>query len=224
VFLRPASILSSAQARTPNNPSDAAIRHLDELSALWSFYKHTYITAGRVISLDEQGITTSEGQGYAMLRAVWSNDRITFAATWDWTKQHLQVRGDHLFAWKWKGNVLSLNSAADADTDIALALILAARRFSEPGYEQAALDVLDSIWNKEIAKIGRQYYVTAGNWAVHEDYPTIHVAYLAPYAYEIFASVDDRYPWKRLVDSSYQILQWIYAEQKLQLHRDSVSR
>jgi cellulose synthase (UDP-forming) len=207
----------SAQARTPNNPSDAAIRQLDELSALWSFYKHTYITAGRVISLDEQGITTSEGQGYAMLRAVWSNDRITFAATWDWTKQHLQVRGDHLFAWKWKGNVLSLNSAADADTDIALALILAARRFSEPAYEQAALDVLDSIWNKEIAKIGRQYYVTAGNWAVHEDYPTIHVAYLAPYAYEIFASVDDRYPWKRLVDSSYQILQWIYAEQKYRL-------
>ncbi|HET8761515.1 MAG TPA: glycosyl hydrolase family 8 [Nitrospiria bacterium] len=208
---------SSAQARTPDRPSDAAIRQVDELSALWSFYKHTYIATGRVISLDEQGVTTSEGQGYAMLRAVWSNDRLAFASAWQWTKQHLQVRNDHLFAWKWKGQVLSLNSATDADTDIALALILASRRFSEPAYEHAALDVLDSIWNKEIAKVGRQYYVTAGNWAVNEDYPAIHVAYLAPYAYEIFASVDDRYPWKRLVDSSYEILHWIYFEQGLRL-------
>lgn len=208
---------SLGQARTPDRPSDAAIRQVDELSALWSFYKHTYIATGRVISLDEQGVTTSEGQGYAMLRAVWSNDRIAFAATWDWTKQHLQVRDDHLFAWKWKGQVLSVNSATDADTDIALALILASRRFSEPAYEQAALDVLDAMWNKEVVRIGRQYYATAGNWAVQEDYPTIHVAYLAPYAYEIFASVDDRYPWKRLVDSSYQVLHWIYFEQQLRL-------
>ncbi|MEW6683598.1 MAG: glycosyl hydrolase family 8 [Nitrospirota bacterium] len=208
---------SLGQARTPDRPSDAAIRQVDELSALWSFYRHTYIATGRVISLDEQGVTTSEGQGYAMLRAVWSNDRLTFASTWQWTKQHLQVRDDHLFAWKWKGQVLSANSATDADTDIALALILASRRFSEPAYEQEALAVLDSMWNKEIAKIGRQYYVTAGNWAVHEDYPTIHVAYLAPYAYEIFASVDHRYPWKRLVDSSYEILHWIYFEQQLRL-------
>jgi cellulose synthase (UDP-forming) len=62
-------------ADAPRSSSDLYIRQLDELSALWSFYKQKYILNGRVISLDENGITTSEGQSYAMLRAVWSNDR-----------------------------------------------------------------------------------------------------------------------------------------------------
>ena len=35
-----------------------------------------------------------------------------------WTKRHLQVREDHLFAWKWKGKVLDVHAATDADTDI----------------------------------------------------------------------------------------------------------
>ncbi|MER3424819.1 MAG: glycosyl transferase family 2, partial [Nitrospiraceae bacterium] len=174
-------------ADQPARPSDLFIRQLDELSALWSFYKRHSISNGRVISHDENGITTSEGQGYAMLRAVWSNDRTTFTSVWSWTKQHLQVREDKLFAWKWKGKVLLINSATDADTDIALALILASRRFSEPSFATEARQILNAIWNAEILAVGDRYFVTAGNWAVQEEYPTIHVAYLAPYAYEIFA-------------------------------------
>ncbi|HZC81289.1 MAG TPA: glycosyl hydrolase family 8, partial [Nitrospiraceae bacterium] len=177
-------IASSAAATPSSRSSDTYIRQIDNLSALWSFYKQTYIQNGRVVSLDENGITTSEGQGYAMLRAVWSNDRATFETVWAWTKQHLQVRDDRLFAWKWKGTVLDRNSATDADTDIALALILAARRFNHPAFEQESLGIINSIWNHEVIQLGSHVYVTAGNWARDEGYPTIHVAYLAPYAYE----------------------------------------
>lgn len=173
-------VSGSATATPSSRSSDTYIRQIDDLSALWSFYKQTYIQNGRVVSLDEHGITTSEGQGYAMLRAVWSNDRTTFNTVWAWTKQHLQVRDDKLFAWKWKGAVLDKNSATDADTDIALALILAARRFDHPPFEQDALAIIDSIWNQEIVHVGSRAYITAGNWAREEDYPTIHVAYLAP--------------------------------------------
>lgn len=205
------------QAEKPRSANDVYIRQVDELSALWSFYKQKYVLNGRVISLDEQGITTSEGQSYAMLRAVWSNDRQTFTSVWNWTRQYLQVRPDKLFAWKWKGKIVSFNSATDADTDIALALILASRRFSDPAFEKDALAILDSIWNKEILKIGPRYYVTAGNWAIQEDYPPIHVGYLAPYAYEVFATVDSHHPWKALVDGAYRILHWIYFDLKLPL-------
>ncbi len=208
---------AAGQAEPPHSSSDLYIQQLDELSALWSFYKQKYLLNGRVISLDENRITTSEGQGYAMLRAVWSNDRSTFSSVWTWTKQNLQVRPDKLFAWKWKGKVLSFNSATDADTDIALALILASRRFDEPTYEQEALAILDSIWKTEVLTIGQRAFVTAGNWAVQEDYPTIHTAYLAPYAYEVFANVDRRHPWRQLIQSSYAILRWLYFEKKLPL-------
>ncbi|MBH0196696.1 MAG: glycosyl transferase family 2, partial [Nitrospira sp.] len=165
-----------AAAPQSERSSDRHIRELDELSALWSLYKQTFIVNGRVVSWDEQGVTTSEGQGYAMLRAVWSGDRAMFDQVWAWTKEHLQVRNDKLFAWKWNGKIVSMNAATDADTDIALALILAARRFDLPTYERDALAILTSIWDLELLHADSHIYVTAGNWALHEDYPVIHVA------------------------------------------------
>lgn len=190
-------------------------RQLDELSALWSFYRFQLIQDGRVVEPDEGRITTSEGQGYAMLRAVWSNDPATFEAVWKWTRQNLRVRGAALFAWKWKDRVLDKNSATDADTDIALALILASRRFENPGHLEEARRILADIWSQEILHTDALDLVTAGNWAVHEPFPTIHVAYLAPYAYQVFAGVDARYPWQSLVKSSYQVLHWLYFDEGL---------
>ncbi|MBH0189623.1 MAG: hypothetical protein HP493_12530 [Nitrospira sp.] len=126
-----------------------------------------------------------------------------FDRVWVWTKEHLQVRDDKLFAWKWKSKVLSMNSATDADTDIALALVQAARRFDQPAYEQEALAILTSIWDLELLHTDSHIYVTAGNWARYEDHPVIHVAYLAPYAYEVFAIVDGAHPWARVIDYAY---------------------
>jgi cellulose synthase (UDP-forming) len=206
---------AQAEARPSTSSSDRYIRQLDDLSALWSFYKQAYIREGRVVSLDEQGITTSEGQGYAMLRAVWSNDRKTFEDVWRWTQRNLQVREDKLFAWRWKGKVLSFNAASDADTDIALALILASRRFDQPAFERDAMAILDSIWNQEIVHVNDRSYVTGGNWAIAEDYPTIHVAYLAPYAYEVFASLDRAHDWQRVIDGSYDLLHWLYDQERV---------
>ncbi len=55
-------------------------------------------------------------------------------------------------------------------------------------------------------------FVTAGNWAPAERWPTIHVAYLAPYAYEVFAGVDPAHPWRDLVRSSYDLLRFLYVD------------
>ncbi len=184
---------------------------VNSLHELWSFYKYTYIQDGRVISLDEKNITTSEGQGYAMLRAVWANDHPAFQQVYQWTRNNLMIRGDRLAAWKWKQD---RNSASDADTDIALALLLAADRFSMGEYREDALSIIRDIWENEVVRIQDNYYLTAGNWAVKEAYPTVHTAYLAPYAYELFSEVDDRHPWKELVRSSYGILEWIFLTEK----------
>ena len=35
------------------------------------------------------GTVASESQAYAMLRAVWSDDRAAFDRTWGWTRTHL---------------------------------------------------------------------------------------------------------------------------------------
>src|SRR5450759_5509645 len=55
------------------------------LAAAWSGYKDRFIQPdGRVIDFQRDQMTTSEGQSYAMLRAVWMNDRPTFDLTWRW--------------------------------------------------------------------------------------------------------------------------------------------
>jgi cellulose synthase (UDP-forming) len=213
-----ASLEINANARE-TRPSSRYLSELDELSALWSHYKYAYIRDGRVISPDEGQITTSEGQSYGMLRAVWQNDHVAFERIWRWTQRHLQTRrDDHLFSWKWYGGrVLDRNSATDADSDIALALILAANRFSNNDYRRQALEILNDIWNREIIQVGESYYVTAGNWAPHEEFPTIHVAYFAPYAYDLFSHVDSQHPWRKLIESSYRVLHWIYFDQNLKV-------
>ena len=175
-----------------------------------------------MISLDEDEITTSEGQSYAMLRAVWSNDRETFDQVWKWTKDHLRVRGDHLFAWKWKDEVIDYHSATDADTDIAMALLLASRRFEAPDYEREALEVIRDIWDHEILPAGNAFYPTAGDWTRGEPIAVVHIGYLAPYAYQEFAKVDAEHPWPRVVDTSYAILNWLFFDAGLELPPEKI--
>ncbi|MGH7336936.1 MAG: glycosyl hydrolase family 8, partial [Myxococcota bacterium] len=211
------------RARSASSPQSAErYQRLDMLAALWSSYEYRYIQDGRVISLDEDEITTSEGQSYGMLRAVWSRDRETFDQIWKWTKDHLRVRGDHLFAWKWKDGVLDVNSATDADTDIAMALILAARRFEAPDYEREALEVIRDIWELEILPAGNAFYPTAGDWTRRDPIAVVHIGYLAPYAYQEFAKVDPEHPWDHVVDTSYAILNWLFFESNLQFPPEKI--
>jgi cellulose synthase (UDP-forming) len=192
-------------------------RERDELSALWSLYRYTHVQGGRVVEHDEGGITTSEGQAYAMLRAVWANDRAAFEEVWRWTREHLQTRGDRLLSWKWKDRVLDRNAATDADQDAALALVLASRRFGERRYLEDARALLADVWRREVVTAGGRRLPTAGDWAPGERWPTIHVAYLAPYAYEVFAEADPAHPWKDLVRSSYEVLRFLFVEERLAL-------
>lgn len=209
--------LSHAIGSAERERRDRYWARLDDLDHLWNVYKYRYIQNGRVISWDENKITTSESQGYAMLRAVWAGDQARFDQVWNWTRLNLQIRSDKLFAWKWRGGVLDASSATDADTDIALALILASRRFGDAIYKEQAMPILDSLWRNDIVQAGRSYYVTAGDWTAADEFPRIHTAYLAPYAYTVFAQVDATRPWRDLVRSSYKVLHWIYDQKKLTL-------
>ncbi|MEZ4333774.1 MAG: glycosyl hydrolase family 8 [Myxococcota bacterium] len=200
----------------PDAPPDPRIERMDLQAALWSFYRFHYIVdGGRVVSLDEDGITTSEGQSYAMLRSVWSDDRETFDAVWAWTQRHLRREEDGLFSWKWKAGVLDRNAATDADTDVALALLLAARRFEEPAFEREALAIVRAIWDEEVLVDGEACLLTAGNWSKRERVPVLHVGYFAPYAYREFAKLDRDHDWSCVASTAYDVLRLIFVERDL---------
>jgi len=105
---------------------------------------------------DQGGDTVSEGQAYAMLAAVGTGDRATFARVWGWTTKHLR-RGDGLLSWR-PGDP---QPAADADLDAAHALKLAAGAWRRSDYAKASRRIADAMRGAEI----RDGVIVAGPWA-----------------------------------------------------------
>ena len=189
------------------------------LARSWSWYTRRFIDGGRVVDPWQDRVTTSEGQSYALLRAVYMDDRRTFDAVWTWTKTNLQVRGDGLLAWRW-GNrpdgtrgVLDAGAATDADQDAALALLFAARRWGAPEFQREALAIMDAIWQEETMAVGDRRILVAGDWARGDAQgrATVNPSYFAPYAYRVFAEADPDHDWLMLADSTYDLLGQILA-------------
>jgi len=185
------------------------------LRLTWQGYKADEIQSdGRVVDHGRAGVSTSEGQSYALLRAAWMDDRPTFVQVWAWTRYNLQVRPDKLFGYLWgrrgdgRWTILDTSSATDADEDIALALVFAGRRWRDDTYLRQARAIAQGIWRDEVVVVRGAPYLTAGSWApaYATPGPALNPSYLAPYAYRIFAGIDPAHHWMRLVDSSYRVL------------------
>lgn len=189
------------------------------LHELWAAYKQEYLEPETFRTLDKQrsNVTTSEGQSYTMLRAVFQDDREVFDKSWQWTKDILQRREDHLFSWlfgeKDDGSYAVLadqggyNTATDGDTDIALALIFAYGRWNDETYLNEAKSIIHDIWQQSVIGINGRPYLLANNLE-KQSYNDLIVnpSYFAPYAYKVFAKVDTQHPWLDLVETSYEIL------------------
>jgi endo-1,4-beta-D-glucanase Y len=186
------------------------------LSSSWDAYKAQFIQSdGRSIDPSTQNITTSEAQGYALLRSVWIDDKPTFDKVYQFTINNMKLPQDNLFGWHYgklsNGTYGFLpnggnNSAADADSDIAYALILASRRWNDPSYQNNALPIIKDMWKYETATASGKRYVIAGNWAQNQQKLIINVSYFAPYEWRAFASVDRQDNWNSLINPAYQLL------------------
>lgn len=193
------------------------------LNSVWEQYKKEYLEQDTYRTLDKQreNITTSEGQSYTMLRAVWLDDKETFDKSWQWTKNNLQRDEDHLFSWLFgkrpgPGNQYGVltdqggyNTASDADTDIALALLFAYARWNDEKYLRDAQPIINDIWEKEVVVIKGKPYLAANNIEKTSDKNEVIVnpSYLAPYAYRVFAKVDKKHAWNDLVTTSYEVIE-----------------
>lgn len=198
----------------------------------WENYRDRFIQAdGRVIDWEnDDQRTTSEGQAYAMLRAVIIDDPDTFEQVLAWGEDNLARRDDgilldHLWAWKWGPDaapgdaktwgILDQNFATDADIDAATALIMAARRWKKPAYLSLAKTKLADIWEFSTADIALKddlsgrYLMPGPLDAFHPSSDTwyLNPSYVAPYGFRMFAQVDRRHDWLELVNTGYRMLE-----------------
>jgi endo-1,4-beta-D-glucanase Y/4-amino-4-deoxy-L-arabinose transferase-like glycosyltransferase len=184
-----------------------------QLQNAWTSYKTNFIHLyGQVV--DPSGpVTTSEGQAYALLRAVQNNDQQTFNGVYAWTKDHMEYRkSDSLFSWKWdvvndKWVQADSNTATDADEDIADALLQAYGEWHDPPYLSSAKVIIHDIWLHEIVDLHNQYFVaSSANTTNTKGQVLIDPSYIAPSYYKAFAKVDPTDNWTGLVTDSYTYL------------------
>jgi endoglucanase len=208
--------------------SSVVLSTAEVLQQSWDAYRQKFIQAdGRVIDWEAQDRTVSEGQAYAMLRAVLADDPDTFALALDWAEKNLGRRnietlGDQLWVWKWgkddQGNwgVIDPNFASDADIDAITALIFAARRWNRPEYLELAQAKLEDLWELSTVSAPNRSnsstqirYILPGPLDAFQKEGDIYFnsSYLAPYAFRLFAQVDPNRDWMSLVESSYRILE-----------------
>jgi endoglucanase len=186
------------------------------LSSSWEKYKVRFLNKdGRIIDYQNKSVTTSEGQSYAMLRAVWVDDKDTFDLVWNWTKYNMRRPKDSLLGWQWgkqKNGKYGFienggdNSASDADSDIAFALILASKRWNNIQYLNDAKKILPDIWKNETDTINGKQYLLAGNWAKRQDAVVVNPSYFSPYEWRVFATVDKKDDWNSLITPAYDLL------------------
>ncbi|HET7292928.1 MAG TPA: glycosyl hydrolase family 8 [Vicinamibacteria bacterium] len=188
----------------------AAAQADELLRETWSAYVRRFVKAnGRVVDPKAGGITTSEGQAYAMLRAVWVDDRAVFDRAHAWAVEHLNrgARKDRLWAWKWDGRVVDTGFASDADQDAALALLLAARAWNDDTYLRRAREMLADLWARGTLVAGGRRFLLGGDTLCKAGACRVNPSYYAPYAYRYFAREDPAHDWTTLVDTSYLLLE-----------------
>ena len=183
------------------------------LMSAYNYYRSRFVGKDGKIS-DDKGRTTIEQQANAMQMALWNNDQATFDSVWQWTALNLQM-DNNLFrvdessaANRLRSDTSDAPTNARADTDIALALVLAAKRWNDDTYTKEAVYILDGIWNKEVIAVNGHYYVKATTAAVAQtdEEVLLNMGAFSPHAYRFFADADPKHAWMSLYENGYAFL------------------
>ncbi|OLZ11200.1 glycosyl hydrolase family 8 [Sulfobacillus thermosulfidooxidans] len=144
--------------------------------------------------------TVSEGMAYGLLLALAHNDRKTFDRLWQYVKSRLNNHG--LMPWHFRvdDTILDRGSAADADQDIAFALIAAGKRWHHNDYQRAGIKLIHAI---------RRWDTAGSNMKPGDQWSNANIinpSYICPHYYSAFyQATNDRW-WRQWEERS---LRWL---------------
>jgi len=183
----------------------------------WIAYKEQFITDGQVIDRENNNLSSSEGQGFALLFAVFSNDRKQFEKIWARTQQHMQ-RKDYLFRGQVdfsektcdKACISSQPNASNGDIIIAWALFAAENKWDRQIYLVEGFRVLDAIKAKLIdKKYGYQLVLPTEKSIQSGDKPLqINLSYWVFPAFNLFADITGDPIWSEVYQSGVSLMKW----------------
>lgn len=189
--------LLSACAR----PEKAQAQQLND----WKDFKARFLKPeGRIVDIENGGISHSEGQGYGMVLAAAVGDRPAFDALYRWTEANLARDDMALYSWRYSPNaavaVADRNNATDGDILIAWALMWAERQWQEPDYGARAAAIRHAIGQNLVRDRGALTVLLPGLQGFDtKEHLTLNPAYYVWPALDLFRAVDGDAVWGKLV-------------------------
>jgi endo-1,4-beta-D-glucanase Y len=186
-----------------------------ELQNSYNDWKARYLTSNgagghlRVQRPQDGYDTVSEGIGYGMILAAYIGDRPTFDGLWNYAKLHFNANS--LMHWRIgaDGAVLNPNSATDADEDIALALIVADKKWG--GYTNDATTLISNILSHDVESTANVLKPGDSWGGANDPHPITNPSYFSPGYYKVFQAYTGNARWGLVVDKTYQIIASINA-------------
>jgi endo-1,4-beta-D-glucanase Y len=178
---------------------------------LWSHYAEHFVHEdGRVVDLDRDELTTSEGQSYAMFFALVANDGQRFDLIYRWTQDHLAAGSlkQNLPAWSWgrkadgDWGIEDNNSASDADMWLAYDLIQAGRLWKRSEYSSTGKALLSEIALKEVVDVHGSPALLAGKTGFERHGTVVlNPSYMPLFLFEAAARTEPGGPWTAMANS-----------------------
>ena len=189
------------------------------LNETWSTYKADHIESGSNRTLDSHvsNITSSRSQSDTLLRSVWIDDKATFDASWKWSMQTAQLE-NKLFISSYGPHSDKTYGAIDtttdsaADTNTALSLLMAYSRWNDPAYLTDAEAIIGSLYDNSVVTVNGSPIMLASSADIDTTAFTVSPDTFTTNAYKEFAKVDPSHDWTGLVNSSYDTLNRMVAQ------------
>jgi endo-1,4-beta-D-glucanase Y len=158
---------------------------------------------------DDQGLTTSKGQAFSLLRSAYTNDKANFDKVLNWSLNNLKRPADSLLASIYsQSKITNQENSTDADLDTAYALILASQTWGDKNYASQAQKIIADIWkNRVIEHNGQSFLLPFASQAANK-YEIINPSHFAPMYYTEFAKMDSN-NWNKLRNDTYSQLEQI---------------
>lgn len=178
----------------------------------WALYKQRFLLPdGRVVDTGNNNISHTEGQGYAMLLAVYNNDQQAFDSMWRWTNATLYRKDIGLYSWRYEpGKAIPIadkNNATDGDIFIAWALLEAGKKWNVREYLRSSSAIQRSLLRHTLIKYAGYNVMLPGVTGFKQPNSiTVNPSYFVFPAWKAFFDYTHLLVWKELSDDSLALL------------------
>lgn len=157
------------------------------------------------VRFDTPSQTVSEGIGYGMLIAAYAGDQPLLDGLWNYYTSFLNSNG--VMNWKIDGctSIIGQNGATDAELDVAMALIIASKKWGDSGvinYNTEAKSLINIIKTHEI-ELNTNVLKPGDAWGGSS---TTNISYYAPGYYRAYKELTNDSSWDNVASKSYDII------------------